>query len=190
MDIAQQLVQSPLGHDWTLAEAEDFAAAAHRRSVVRGAYLFCNGDTSSSLFVVVEGSFDVVLEKAGFKDTVVAQVTAGQIVGELEAMTHSLRAASLVAKEDSVVLELPNDTFDAMVSENRPVASKLMRTIAVTLARRLAAVNQQILAKAPPKPVEPKPVEPVNIEPVEVSDDDLIAPIEDDDLDVLDKIWS
>ena len=95
-------------------------------------------------------------------------------------MTQSLRVASLMAAEDVMLLEIPADKLDQLLRLNRPSANKLVAYIAKTLARRLAAVNQRIIAKQPPPP-------PADAKPVELSDKDLV--VDDEDLKVLDKLW-
>jgi len=188
---AQALLETPLGSLFTNAEATELAEAAAQRSFSRGQALFRAGDRGTALYIVLSGSFDVVLGQGGPGDTVVASLGPGQIVGELEVMTQSARVASLIATEDGSVLELPVARFDALIADNRPAAVKLVTSIAKALARRLAAVNQRIVtrqAAAAPKP-PPKPAAPVETV-VEIADTDVVPVIDDEDLDVLDKLWS
>ena len=189
---ADQLMATPLGQLLSASEATELVDASKTRSLARGTHLFRAGDKADALYVVLTGSFDVVLGQAGRAETVVAKLAAGQIAGELECMTKSLRVASLIATEEAEVLELAAEKFDAMGKDNRPSATKLLQTIAKTLARRLAAVNHQIVAKAPPAPMqtptqapEPKSTQ----DPVELDDTDVV-PMDDEDLNVLDKLWS
>jgi CRP-like cAMP-binding protein len=137
-----------------------------------------------------------VLGQGASGDTVVATLGPGQIVGELEVMTQSARVASLVATEESSVLELPVTRFDELLAQNRPAGVKLVTSIAKALARRLAAVNQRIVtrtaataaaaAAAAPKP-PPRAATAEQV--VEVADTDVVPVIDDEDLDVLDKLW-
>jgi CRP-like cAMP-binding protein len=187
--------------------------------------LFKSGDPGNALFVVLTGGLEVVLGSAP-NETVVATVSPGQIVGELEVMTSSLRVATLRATDTTLLLELSAQQLDQLLKENRPEAVKLVSTIAKTLARRLAAVNQRIVARPPqaaaavPKGIvqvptgtkaalpppggkaplppggAPRPV-PVTApvaaaqasgEPEELAEADVV--MDDDDLAVLDKLWS
>jgi len=50
---------------------------------------------------------------------VVATITPGQIVGELEVMTGTPRVASLVAVEEALLLEIPADKLDQLLRLNR-----------------------------------------------------------------------
>lgn len=184
--MVQELMATPLGQALSSAEAHELADNAKDRSVNRGACLFRLGDRGDSLFVILAGMFDVVLGQPGRKETVVAHLGPGQIVGEMEVMTGTLRVASLRATDEGRVLELSQARLDTMLEENRPAATKVLRFMAKALARRLAAVNQRILDKTP---TEAPPAEVPPPEPVDVVDEDLIL-VDDEDLDVLDKLWS
>jgi hypothetical protein len=139
------------------SEAADLTHAATIRSVGKGQPLFRAGDAGAALFIVLSGSFDVVLSQGGAADTVVASLGPGQIVGEIEVMTQSARVASLIANEDASVLELAASRFQTMLDESRPVAVKVVTTIAKTLARRLAAVNQRVVSRAAATPMPARP---------------------------------
>ncbi len=181
-DAVQRLMQTSLGNTLSAAEASELAQSATVRSIARGNYLFRAGESSDAFFVILQGAFDVVLGQAATGEAVVATLGAGQLAGELEAMTRSLRVASLVATEEATVLDIPLGQMQTMLADNRAAANKLVQHIAKTLARRLAAVNQMILARAPkPEPAIDEPVE-------QVSEADVM-PIDDEDLGVLDKLW-
>jgi len=187
-EIVQALLQTPLGMLMNAAEAADLAQAARQRLVKRGQFLFRVGDKGDAMFIILGGTLDVVLGQAAAGQVVVATLGSGQIVGELELMTASLRVASLVATEDTTLLEIPGGRFEEMLKANRPAATKLITTIAKALARRLAAVNQRIVAKAAPPP--PADADAAAAEPLAVDDTDIVVGIEDEDLDVLDKLWA
>jgi CRP-like cAMP-binding protein len=185
MSSIDALSATPLGTMLSPGETAELSQNAVTRNVGRGTYLFRAGDPGGALYVVLKGSLDVVLGQPASGETVVASLGIGQIAGELEAMTRSLRVASLVATEDATVLEIQAGQLENMLQTNRSVATKLVLLIAKTLARRLAAVNQMILARTP-KPAAPEPARP---EPEEIEEADVLT-IGEDDLDVLDKIWS
>ncbi len=188
-EVVQALLQTPLGSVLSSAEAADLAQAAKQRTVGRGQYLFRLGDKGDALYVILNGGLDVILGQPAAGTVVVATLGPGQIVGELELMTGALRVASLLATEETSLLEIPSASFEAMLNANRPAATKLVTTIAKALARRLAAVNQRIVAKtAPPPPVNADAD--TSVEPVAIEDHDLVVGIEDEDLDVLDKLWA
>ncbi|MCK5688638.1 cyclic nucleotide-binding domain-containing protein [Myxococcota bacterium] len=147
-----------------------------------GSALFEANDESDSFYIALTGSLQVVLGQKSAEPVVVANLGPGQVVGELEVLTRSLRVASVIATDDCSLLKISASQFDALLEQNDAVANKIMQFIGRTLARRLAAVNQRITTK---RKVEEKQVE----EEVEfISADDLVE-VDDDDLSVLDDLW-
>lgn len=185
--LIEDLMSSSLGNLLTTDDAKHLVAKATQKKVRSGEHLFVAGDPGDALAVVISGALEVILGQPSTGATVVATVGPGQLVGELEVMTKSLRVATLAATADTEVLLLSGDTLQAMLNENHPAATKVMTYIAKTLARRLAAVNQRIIERAP-KPPAPEPGAHAHAEPMEIDVSDL-EPIGDDDLDVLDKLW-
>jgi CRP/FNR family cyclic AMP-dependent transcriptional regulator len=206
-NIVQSLMSTALGKELTHPEAETLVEASESQRVAAGAVLFETGAPGDSLFVILEGSLEVWIGKPLAGGTKIATLGPGQIVGELEVMTRSSRVASLAAAEDTTVLAMPSAKLNHMLEQNDPAATKLVLTIARTLARRLAAVNQRVVKGAPlpptdasatpapppmPKPT-PKPAAAAQqqaagaVTPMTASD---AIPIEDDDLAVLDELWS
>lgn len=180
-EVIRALLDGPIGQVLTEADATEIASLGSVKTIGHGQALFSAGQAADALYVVIDGSLQVRL---GTRDdeTPVATLSPGQLVGELEVMTKTSRVASVVAQVESKVLEIPTSHFDELLSENRSSGTRLVQVIAKTLARRLAAVNQRLTTRAN----EPPPDED---EVVEIVDTDVTV-IEEDDLDVLDKLWS
>ena len=195
----EKLMSTSLGQILESSDAQELIDNMTTQEIPRGATLFRVDDPGDALYIVVEGALEVILGE-GPAATVVATVGAGQIVGELEVMTLSSRVATLSANADATVLALPKATLDNLLANHRPAATKLITYIAKTLARRLAAVNQRIV-KRPVKPATPsegsakgadaRPTDaaPSSSESSGPGTADALG-MDDDDLDVLDKLWA
>jgi CRP-like cAMP-binding protein len=181
-EAVESLLRTPLGKELSPVEAAALVAAGELKTVKAAAMLFRAGAPADGIYVILDGNLQVLLGPAP-TTVVVATLGPGQLVGELELMTRSARVATLLAVEDTTVLALPATKLDKMLAANEAVANKLVLAVARALARRLAAVNQRIVGKE--KPVVPA----APTSPVEVGDADLM-PVDDADLDVLDKLWS
>ncbi len=186
-NLAQELMETSLGKFLSTEEAAYLVQQGEEILLHPGNTLFEAGAEGDALFAIVSGTVEVILGQAGVNASVVATLGRGQIVGELELMTKSLRVATLVATTEATVLKIPGPALDAMLASNLPAATKLVHYIAKTLARRLAAVNSRIVAKTP-KTAPPPKAETESTEPMELDDADVV-PIDDDDLAVLDELW-
>ncbi len=188
-ELGDRLLNTPLGSALGAMAVQGLATHAEAVRLKRGEYLFRAGDPGDALYLVLAGNLDVVLGKLGAGEMVVATLGPGQVVGELEVMTNTVRVASLLATEDTLLFTLKGQKLAPLLAQNDAAANQLVAYIAKSLARRLAAVNQRIVAKAPPPPpVEAAMTVPEDMPIEEVEVQELI--VEDADLDVLDKLWT
>lgn len=194
--LSTALQQTPLGALLTAHEAAELTQHAQHKALKKGAYLFHVDDPGNALHIVLQGSLEVVLGE-GDKTVVVATMGPGQVVGELEVMTGGRRVAGLVAKDAAEVIEIANERLQSMLAQQSPAATKLVTYIAKTLARRLAAVNQRLMARASTAAM------PANATPAAASQPDATASepapapstprdtiLQEGDLQVLDELWS
>ncbi|MFN3818430.1 cyclic nucleotide-binding and patatin-like phospholipase domain-containing protein [Blastomonas sp.] len=114
---------------------------ARRQEVPAGATLVRQGDTADTLYFLETGRLRVLIETpTGSK--AVAQIEAGEPVGELAFFGGGARTATLQASRDSVVMALDRESYDAVVS----AYPQLVPAILTAVTQRLAAVT----AKTPP----------------------------------------
>lgn len=189
----QAILSTPFGQNLKANEAAALAEATRERRVSSGDALFVAGDESDALFLVVEGSLNVTLGKHSANPVVVSTAGPGQVLGELEIMTRTRRVASLVATDDSHLLELPVPAFEAMLADNNPAANKLLKTIAQALARRLTAANQRVIDNSrtetpteEPTAADDTPTAGTSAQ--QENEADAVV-LDDDDLGVLDQLW-
>ena len=80
-------------------------------TVAKGAALFGQGDRGELVYVIESGTFDVVRREPDGATVVVAQVGAGDHVGEMAPLFSLPRSASVIATSDAVVEGMPVDQF-------------------------------------------------------------------------------
>ncbi len=101
------------------------------RSVARGEILLEQGSPSRTLFIVNFGLFDV---RNSDNTQNVAQIGAGQLIGEIGFFADLPRTAFVIAARDSEVLEISRSAFDELTAR----FPMLQRAISQSFARRLA----------------------------------------------------
>ena len=102
------------------------AAAATRRALAAGDWLFRAAEPGDSLYVVVSGRLEVV----GDDDTVLREVGRGEAVGELALLTGEPRSAAVRARRDSELLEIEGTAFDAILRRDPSLALAVARLLA------------------------------------------------------------
>lgn len=109
------------------------AAAAETRPVRGGELLVRYGDAADALYIVTAGRFQVQLPDG----RVVAEIEAGEPVGELAFFSGGTRTADVRATRDGEVFALTRAAYDAVAGQHREISE----TILAAIARRLAATT-------------------------------------------------
>lgn len=125
----QALARIPCFEGLSDAALSRILAGTRQRQIPRGEVLIRQGDASDDLFLVLSGRFTVL---SG--DVPVAEIGAGEPIGELAFFSGGLRTATVIAARDSDVLVLTHADYDA-VSRATP---GLDRTILQSVSSRLA----------------------------------------------------
>ncbi len=112
--------------------------------LARGQALVRQGETAEALYIVVSGRFKVLREGSTRQ---IAEIGAGQPIGEIAFFAGGTRTATVIAERDSLVLELKRRDFDALAARS----PRIWSAITTELARRLgqATASGSIRAKAP-----------------------------------------
>ena len=88
-----------------------------------GEVVFEKGDASTSLYVIAEGSVDVVLEEGA---PPVSRLGAGEFFGEMGVFTKRPRGATIVVADRAQLLEMPKEVLDDLVRDERQILSVLL----------------------------------------------------------------
>ena len=99
-----------------------------------GTPLFHQGEPADAVFVVASGCLGVFRhdeEDAEEEPGLIAEITPGNIVGEMSLLSHSQRTRSVAALRDSEVWRLSRSSFDSLTQHHPEVLPALMRNIAM-----------------------------------------------------------
>ena len=100
-----------------------------------GEKIFLEDDTGSAMFLVRSGRVDVITY-----GTVLENVRAGGIFGEMALIDDGPRSAAAIAAEKCEVVEIDKPTFLALIREQPEFALHVMRL----LTTRLRKMNQHL----------------------------------------------
>lgn len=101
-------------------------------SLPGGNTLFCAGDTSDAMYVVLSGCLGVYLAPAGDRRRFVGRIVAGDTVGEMGLVSGRPRSGTVVALRDTEVARLSQEAFDR-VFRRHPEA--MLRIAQITVDR-------------------------------------------------------
>lgn len=105
----------------------ELAASAEPVSVRAREYLFRQGDPGDSLYVVLRGRLEILIEAPEPK--VIRVLGRGDSVGELALLTESPRSASVRARRDSELLHVTREHFTRVLEQKPEFATALTRVL-------------------------------------------------------------
>ncbi|MFH2012481.1 MAG: cyclic nucleotide-binding domain-containing protein [Pseudomonadota bacterium] len=109
------------------------------RSFSKGSFLFRESEFGKEMYIIQSGKVKIT-KKAGSSDKTLAILSSGDFLGEMAVLTDGPRSATAEAIEDSEILVINPETFEALIQSNSDIAMKILRT----LAERLKEANRQI----------------------------------------------
>ena len=117
------------------------AGRCHTAVFPAGARLMTEGDFGSSMFALVEGSVSVTVA-AGRKDALaIAELSAGDFVGEMSLLTGARRSATVEALTEVVAVEIPKIALEDILAR----APDLIDRFGTVLARRQTELRQAVV---------------------------------------------
>lgn len=126
----------------SLADGELAAFAPHlrERRFPRGSMIIMQGDPGDSLFLLASGQVKVILIGEDGREVILSVLGPGSFFGEMSLLDNEPRSAHVVAMEDSVLLQLRREDFQARLRSSPDVGIALLRE----LSRRLRRADDTI----------------------------------------------
>ena len=137
------LQQIPMFHDVDPARLRLFALSGQRINYEAGDVIFRQGEPSEALYIILEGSVDIIREQAAGKVRI-TQIAEGNMIGETGVLGGENRTTSAEAAEPVTVLQIDRHAFNEVAREVPQVSFAIARE----LARRLEVMNELLAATA------------------------------------------
>ncbi len=130
----------PLFAELGQEELESFSRVAVPRTFPAGTRVFHEGDQSDACYIVCSGEFRVTREHSDGRAITLANLSRGDIFGELAMLDGEVRSASVEAMEDGELLALPGGDVRSLLERHPEIAVKLIGN----LVSRLRSANERI----------------------------------------------
>lgn len=109
----------------------------------RGETLFKQGEIGDSLFILVGGRLQALVEEPGERSRIVGEISPGEPVGEMAVFTGERRSASIYAIRDSVLIRFTKSAFNRIMSRQPELMMSATRTIIERLRRMIRSPVSQ-----------------------------------------------
>lgn len=117
------------------------AFTSERLVYADGQVLFSQGDSGDAAYIIIGGTASVLIKtENGMVE--VAQLSKGDVVGEIAILCDVPRTATVQAKESLTTLKINKEAFFRLVTDFPLIAVEIMRE----LAARLEQTNVQLRA--------------------------------------------
>jgi CRP/FNR family transcriptional regulator, cyclic AMP receptor protein len=103
--------------------------------------IFKEGDKGDCFYMIIEGGVTINKQLSDGRIEEVALLKTGDYFGEMSLLDGEPRSASVIANQDSKILEIKNSQFIKLLMNDDNFARKVLWAFCMTFARRLRATN-------------------------------------------------
>ncbi|MBI3161904.1 MAG: cyclic nucleotide-binding domain-containing protein [Chloroflexi bacterium] len=126
-DITSQLKNTMIFRGLSDEALSALAQKASTRKLAKDAVLMRKGDPGDSLFLIHNGWVKIVTVDSKGDELVINKCGPGETIGEMALLDGSPRSATVIALEDSEVLELKQDVFQNVLDQRPDVSLAIIR---------------------------------------------------------------
>ena len=125
--IAESILENPVFVGLSKTEAEELASHCDILVLPKGRFVFEQGESSTSIFVLFKGALNVSVRDQAGADNIVGTIQKGDVFGEMGVLEAVDRSATTITVEDSVILRIPGTSFTMMVKQGHPAIHRLLQ---------------------------------------------------------------
>ncbi|HEX8252116.1 MAG TPA: cyclic nucleotide-binding domain-containing protein [Thermoanaerobaculia bacterium] len=133
----------PLFRYFTEEERARIESIGEERRVAEGTLLIRAGDADSTLFAIEDGHLDIIGTDDG-RQTVLATVGAGDVIGEVSFIDDSPRTVSVRAREDTTVRAWDKRTLSEGLAFDPQLLAKFSVAMSELLVERLRDMSRRV----------------------------------------------
>ncbi|MEW5735631.1 MAG: cyclic nucleotide-binding domain-containing protein [Thermodesulfobacteriota bacterium] len=142
--IYRYLATLPLFDGMEPEELGIVAAHMHLFSAEEGDLVFEEGEKGNYVCFVVGGILDVIKDAASGERAQIAELSAGDSIGEMAVVDNFPRSATVVAKTPATLLTMTSTDFNQLLLSHPAVGIKILKGIARILSINLRKTSSQL----------------------------------------------
>ena len=127
----------------------DLRAAMSELRLRRGEILFLEGEPGDRLYVIADGKIKLGHAAPDGRETLIAVLGPGEMLGELALFDPGPRAATATAIAPTRLLELRHDDLTGILAGRPELSSQLLQSLARRLRRTNAALADLVFSDVP-----------------------------------------
>ncbi len=140
--VLQNLKNVPIFADLTEKELLEVEKIVHRRKYKKGEPVFRMGDPGLGMYIIVEGSVDIVEEYENEESKLLATLEDGAFFGDLALLDEAPRSASAIAKVDCDIIGFFRPDLMDLLYRKPQLGIKILFALARVVGERLRRTNE------------------------------------------------
>jgi CRP/FNR family transcriptional regulator, cyclic AMP receptor protein len=140
MDDLELLRTVPIFSELTEGDIQALSRLALRKRYPKDSVVFFENEEGDFFFMILDGRIKVTILGDDGREVILSMLGEGDFFGEMALLDQEPRSATAIAVEDSELLSLHRNDFQAALSDNRSITTGLIRV----LSGRLRKANHQI----------------------------------------------
>jgi len=144
-EIQDMLLGCDLFNNYAPAELCAIARYFNITDMHKGEVIFREGDIGSFMCILIEGDITVLKSSLEEGNVFLASLRKGRTFGEMAVLDGERRSATCIAESNCSLLTLSKEALDRMMADVPATAAKVVRTVAVSLSRRLRMADGKLV---------------------------------------------
>jgi len=161
---AGSLANNFLLQDVSADVVQALESVCHWVRAPEGSQIFDREDTATDVYFIVSGSVRVLDHAQSGQEVAFSDITAGEVFGELSAIDHGERSATVFAIEESVLAYVSDSEFSEFLTKHSEMSHRMMshfvktirglnsRVVGLSSMTSIQRVYAEILQMAEPDP--------------------------------------
>lgn len=125
-------------------EAKILSCWMRAYSADTGCVILSEGDKSSRMCVITKGLVGVFKQAPHDEQMRVAELSAGESIGEMGIIDDEPFSASVIASEYSIVLIITKEDFEEIIKQHQAIGIKLLWKLGKVLTERLRQTTKRL----------------------------------------------
>lgn len=122
----------------TSSELDEIVAICQRRRFKKGDVLTVEGDIGEDLFIVMDGTVEILIKRDKKSPKIVIHLGVGQLIGEMSLVDRGPRSATVRAIQDPTIVQvIRHQDFHNLCQNNHRIGYIVMHNIAADLSFKL-----------------------------------------------------
>lgn len=113
--LREKLTRMHLFTELSVEHIDSLVAKSNQRQFSPGAIVCREGEYGDTFFAILQGSVDITIHTAGYDSLTLANLGEGDVFGEMAALSGYPRSATVSAKDDLCLLEIPSEILKELM---------------------------------------------------------------------------